>query len=564
VPEPQSNGSYEPNKRTIGELLSVTSPKIIVPTWQRSYSWTTSQVEAFWTDLTSFMKLDRKHEYFLGSIVIVRTEDGSHLLLDGQQRLATSAILLSVIRDFLNRYKRDAAQRVQSRYLADFDDATETTTYKLTLNRYDGDFFRRFIMANRTEEAEVPPTPQIASHMLIAKARQYFETEFSKQYASLEPPAAYQWALVVQRTLTDKMTLIAITSSDEDSASEVFETLNDRGIGLSTPDLLRNLVMRRAKPNQHDEIVNLWDRVVSFQRDQTIKNFIRHFWISKYGDVKSQALYREIKEKIVGDNISSLTFSKQLRDAAELYSNILNASSEDRKCTELLQDIQSLGSGARILYPSVLAALDIASLADQVKILDALISVYVRHSTIGQRENSRLENVLYKATRDFRDSKSSKSFIGALSSAATSDDEFLADFAKASVIESQTQRYILRKLEALLRKTEELDVATASRVHVEHIYPQSPEVAYRRENHSDVLNRIGNLTLLSAKMNRTLQNAPYKDKHDTLKKSELEITKGIEKFAGEPVPLEWTLDMIDNRQVEFAKLALQVWKLPKS
>jgi hypothetical protein len=195
------------------------------------------------------MKLDRKHEYFLGSIVIVRTEDGSHLLLDGQQRLATSAILLSVIRDFLNRYKRDAAQRVQSRYLADFDDATETSTYKLTLNRYDGDFFRRFIMANRTEEAEVPPTPQIASHMLIAKARQYFETEFSKQYASLEPPAAYQWALVVQRTLTDKMTLIAITSSDEDSASEVFETLNDRGIGLSTPDLLRNLVMRRAKPN---------------------------------------------------------------------------------------------------------------------------------------------------------------------------------------------------------------------------------------------------------------------------------------------------------------------------
>lgn len=561
MPEPQSNGSYEPNKRTIGELLSVTSPKIIVPTWQRSYSWTTSQVEAFWTDLTGFMKVGRKHEYFLGSIVIVRTDDGAHLLLDGQQRLATSAILLSVIRDYLNRYKRDAAQRIQSRYLADLDDATETTTYKLTLNRYDGEFFRRYIMANRPDESEPLPVPKIASHILISKARQYFELEFEKQYSSLEPQLAYQWALTVQRTLTDKMTLIAITSSDEDSASEVFETLNDRGIGLSTPDLLRNLVMRRAKPQHHDEIVSLWDRVVSFQRDQTIRNFIRHFWISKYGDVKSQALYREIKDKIVSDNISSLSFSKELRDAAEIYSNILNASSEDQKCAELLQDIQSLGAGARILYPSVLAAIDISSAKDQVKILNTLINTYVRHSTIGQRENSKLENILYKATRDFRQSRNTKDFIQTISSAGTSDEEFKMDFAKASITENQSQRYILRKLEISLRKTEELDVATASRVHVEHIYPQSPEAKYRKENHTDILNRLGNLTLLSAKLNKSIQNSPYKDKHALLMASDLEITKGMQTFLGTDIPEEWTEEFIDLRQSHFAELAVQIWRV---
>jgi uncharacterized protein with ParB-like and HNH nuclease domain len=42
------------------------------------------------------------------------------------------------------------------------------------------------------------------------------------------------------------MSVVAVSSTDEDNAAAVFETLNDRGIGLSTPDLLRNLLLRRA------------------------------------------------------------------------------------------------------------------------------------------------------------------------------------------------------------------------------------------------------------------------------------------------------------------------------
>ena len=41
-------------RQTVGGLLSTTSPRIEVPDWQRSYSWTTEQVEAFWQDLTDF------------------------------------------------------------------------------------------------------------------------------------------------------------------------------------------------------------------------------------------------------------------------------------------------------------------------------------------------------------------------------------------------------------------------------------------------------------------------------------------------------------------------------
>ncbi len=45
---------YTSDKKTTGELLSMTSPHISVPDYQRSFSWDTTQVEAFWQDLLSF------------------------------------------------------------------------------------------------------------------------------------------------------------------------------------------------------------------------------------------------------------------------------------------------------------------------------------------------------------------------------------------------------------------------------------------------------------------------------------------------------------------------------
>ena len=146
---------YTPDRKSIGQILSMTSPPVIVPDWQRNYSWTTVEVETFWQDLLRFNEqypgsnIDGQ-EYFLGAVVIVDTNN-SHLLLDGQQRVATAAILISVIRDFLARFKVDAATRVSTRYLTDYDDALEDYTYKITLNRYDRDYFKRLILETRNQ-----------------------------------------------------------------------------------------------------------------------------------------------------------------------------------------------------------------------------------------------------------------------------------------------------------------------------------------------------------------------------------------------------------------------------
>jgi len=45
---------YAAEKKPLGELLSMTTPNIVVPMWQRNYSWDTQQVEIFWQDLVAF------------------------------------------------------------------------------------------------------------------------------------------------------------------------------------------------------------------------------------------------------------------------------------------------------------------------------------------------------------------------------------------------------------------------------------------------------------------------------------------------------------------------------
>lgn len=549
---------YKPERMTIGNLLSMTNPAVVVPDWQRNYSWTTSEVETFWQDLMRFSDLypDKNvddQEYFLGAIVIVETSNGN-LLLDGQQRIATSAILLSVIRDFLEKYNKDAALRVSTRYLTDFDDALNDYTYKITLNRYDRDFFKREILENRGP-GYVSPTPIYESHSLIRKSRNFLYNKFQEKFDKIkEPLTAHKWGLRILKVITNHVSVVGVISNDEDNASNVFETLNDRGIGLSTPDLLRNLILRRANSAYIDEILDLWGVILDIEPDAKIQDFFRHFWLSREGDVKARSLYREIKANIIERNEDSLSFSRNLCDSSRIYQDILNATYEGSpRIAKLLGDISDLG--AKVLYPPVLSLLEKSEDAELVeKFLRYLIVTYVRHTLICKKENSQIENLMFSIAKKIR-SELSEDLINEIMIFAPSDEQFKSDFAGVSIPRRDSARYILREIEQYLRTTEELDVAAPERVHVEHIYPQTPSPENRWVQHEGVINRLGNLTLLSAKLNNTIKNGTFLMKQPYYVKSELLLINEIAaKFTA------WSINAIDTRQKHLARNAVEIWK----
>jgi hypothetical protein len=486
--------------------------------------------------------------------VIVNTSEGTFKLLDGQQRLATSAILLSGIRDRVKEFNIDAAKQLQSDYLVSYDHVEGKTIHKLRLNVYDRDFFRQLVLEERGEDYK-EPTPKISSHYQIQKARKKFEQHLVNFVGELPPKEAFMKCMALSRCLLRQMTVISVYSSDEDSAADVFETLNDRGIGLSTPDLLRNLVIRRAGEGQEDIVVELWKDLISFDSDTQIQNFLRHYWVSRHGDVKTQSLYREIKGVIVDKDLESIALSTSLSQSSEIYRQLVDANTSSMELNKLLAEVQDYGSRGRILLPTLIALVEELGADEAVAAANVAHNVFVRHSIIRNLENSPLENAMYEGARDFREEKDIAKFLSRIISVSPNDQNIVDTFATLSIVHNGSRRNLLKRFEMNARGTEELEIAGSARVHVEHVYPQKPLPNNKVPNHDKIINRIGNLTLLSASINKTLQNGAFKDKREMLAKSEIIMTQAIAANS------DWDEARIVDRQAQMAAIAPSLWPI---
>jgi putative uncharacterized protein SCO5329 len=558
---------YTASRKAIGELLSTARTRIEVPEWQRSYSWEKEHFEAFWLDIINFDSLHpqdtiKKEEYFLGAAVLV-TGSEVDLLLDGQQRLATATILLSSLRDALAKYNTKADTRLQAKHIADYDDHTEEVSPALTLNYYDRDYFRSEIQDD-SKSGKMWVQVKYKSHERMRAARKYFDERISEEEAKCGGGNdAYRRILRIKDVLLNHVSLVVIESSDEDNAATVFETLNDRGIGLSTSDLLRNFLLRTVPRSKREEVVSAWGSILETAGESSSKDFLRHFWVSQRGDVKSRRLYREIKDTILAENINPLTFSRQLSRGSHIYQDLVHARDDDEDVQRLLGDIKQLN--ARMLYPALLSgkmivldgtSTDEPELTGFFEFVSALLTIFVRHSVVGKRDASELEGVVYSVAVDLRKNKSFDEAVATLRKASPSSQQFQDDFAKVAFKLNGRARYILRELEHAKRKTQEVAVEIPSRVHVEHIYPKTPLQGREFPNHEDVVYRLGNLTLLGKGINVAIKNSSFEEKRLKYKDSDILMTRELLKWD------TWTESSIDERQRQLAELAVEIWKFP--
>jgi hypothetical protein len=144
----------------IAALLRTES--LTVPFYQRSYSWSTiepksssdstndrQQVVDFWNDLKN--SYESKQSYFLGTVVLATSGENAdntrRLVIDGQQRLATTSILLAAIRDtYQANGEVQYARSTQQEYFGRFDRRAGIDQPQLILNTDDRDFFERKIV----------------------------------------------------------------------------------------------------------------------------------------------------------------------------------------------------------------------------------------------------------------------------------------------------------------------------------------------------------------------------------------------------------------------------------
>jgi Protein of unknown function DUF262/Protein of unknown function (DUF1524) len=549
--------TFLPEKRTLGQLLSNTSPPIRVPDFQRDFSWTGQQVSEFWSDLVSFggaeyaSKLTGK-EYFLGAAVLVN--NGSyHLLLDGQQRLATTTILLAVLRDKMAEYSDKAAQQIQDLYIAFENHLTGEKIFKIQLNVFDRHFFRDYIQAFPRAGS---PAPTKKSHQLISSAYSYFESQIKEGWDNAGGgKKGFEWAGNTTVVLCEHMALVTVVSNNEKSAASIFATLNDRGIGLSTVDLIRSFVLQRAHQTQHEEILKYWDSTLeACGTGIGAETLIRLSWVSQRGDIKTRALYKEVSD-LLDSGVAPIDYSRRLRDDAVFYRRLREGDADDDDQQDDWLAVRILRANAG--YALLLAAHNKLTVDSQKTIAKAVVGLAIRHNVVCDLDRAKFESALYSAAKKVSAGEGLDSALAELRSISPSEERFRESFAtlKFSQSEHGIARYFLGAIESTMSKTEEVIVAGPAKVHVEHIYPQTPVPEKRWADHAVYVNRAGNLTLLDKGLNIGIKNADFETKKEqAYATSQLKITQALLNFAG-----EWSPDCVVQRQTVLLEAAESIW-----
>jgi hypothetical protein len=564
-------GSFNSRTYNFNTLLGRSSfpdlsvKKVVVPPFQRGYSWEKAHVATFWDDILRFHSQSggsgTTNTYFLGPIVIMPTKENV-TLLDGQQRLATTTILLGVIRDIARtdggQAGSDLARDIQRDLLYVEEDSE---SYALTLSELDNNFFKESVQKD-------PPDPgisvQIRSHVLIKQAKGLLVAAVREHIKGQKPADLIKALKRLKSTIAEKIKIVAIEVASEDEAFLIFETLNDRGLRLSVPDLLLNHLMRAAKnAGAREQVRDHWNAVVENIATRYVSTFLRHMWVSTYGDVKAQGLYREIKEKLESEDVDCVSFGKLCSEESEKYVALLDLEKPVLKGAEphVRGVVKSLG--ADMALPVLLSGLKCLDDADFEKLARYVTAIIVRYALIANLNPAALEESLYAAAREIRSRKNSgqtsaKALLAAraiLRNIDPTKKQITEGIAELHLKKSEAQYLVM---EIAKKQQSSAKVFAFDKISIEHIFPEHADKTTwpNMKTLAPYVWHIGNLTPLEPKLNRSIGNSNFKDKIAAYKQSEVRMAQLVAQNHK-----NWDEQQIVSRASKLIPVIDQVWSL---
>jgi Protein of unknown function DUF262/Protein of unknown function (DUF1524) len=515
------------NPKKFGDLLGQFGTPVKVPPFQRGYSWEKTHVSTLCDDIFDFnSSWTAGEQYFLGPIVIIEEND-KIVLLDGQQRLATVTVFFAALRDHaraLATQKGSDFARDTQRELIEPDDR-----WSLVLNETDESFFRDAIQSDPPKTV----TATLRSHVLIKQAYDLIRARIAKQLVGLKADEVVKRMKSLKQTLAVNAVVVAITVASEDDAFKIFETLNDRGLRLTVPDLLLNHLTRSAEPKDRPTIREKWTYMLEKMGKRDIDRFLRHMWISKFGDVKSRGLYREIKGFITDQKLGPLDFAELCADECDSYVALVDVDDSLGNAGQYVEaTVDYLDVPAAL--PLLLSGVRCLDAGDVERLAKTVVALLVRYLAADLNQAT-LEETLYKTAREVRQAharkeSSAKTYHTAktiLSGIDALDEQIKISIQKLILNRKQAQFIVTTLANQLQSATKEVAINQGT---IEHIFPQKPTNADwpNLDELAPYTWHIGNLTILGAKPNQKAANASFADKRTThYPKSEIRMTKEV-------------------------------------
>ena len=538
-----------------------------IPAYQRPYAWTREQASELLTDLLSFLgdgseSITDANPYFLGSIVLIKSEDAPEAdVVDGQQRLTTLTILLAILRSLLSQ---ESALEV-TKFIYQKGNKFEGTDdrYRLKLRKRDEDFFRKHIQDGKSLDAllELDISQLTDSQRNIQINARYFLEE-------LQQLAEQRLEQFVHYLMT-RCFLVVVSTPDLDSAYRIFSILNARGLDLSLTDLLKaEIIGAIVHPSQQEKYTKIWEEEEEDLGRDTFQELFAHIrMISRKAKLRETALSefrnhikpQEEPRQFIDGVLKPYSDALEIIKAANYQSND-KAANEVNSLLRWLNKIDNFDwIPPAILYfsqnhhnPTHLKRFfaDLERLAAGLLILRADINE--RISRYGK---------LLAAIEGGTD-------LYALDSPL----QLTSDESNQIINTLDGDLYLLKRIRlyVLLRLDSDLSKGVASYdypvITVEHVLPQNPSAGSEwlkwfpnEKNHLQYVHRISNLALLSRKKNSEAQN------YDFNKKKEKYFSReSVAAFALTSQVLHestWTPAVVDQRQSDSLQSLKKIWRL---
>lgn len=567
-------------KKVIREIFNMW---YCIPDYQRAYVWDTDQVRDLLDDTISAYRENKEAQYFLGSMVLKINEKfennvsyTEYELLDGQQRITTVFLILACMRDMLTDYPQYQNSLAGFVYQAEDAILQQPERMRIIFNiRSD---VRDFV------NEHIKPLHGTCDSALLKEKMQAKDVNISIRNMANAMLVAHEFLEENKSDIIgylsyflNKVLMIYVATEELQDAFQLFTVLNNRGVKLSSSDILKAENLKELSAADRTSWATRWEEMETYFGEDFDK-FLSHIRTILVKKKQTTTLLKEFDEFVYSNQEYDRTQKKYVprtpilrrgRDTFELLYSYYHTYQEvfdtdhsvvtgDYEITNYLK-LMETGFGADYWIAPVLDYYRKYRRRGFVAFLKALDRKLSADWITAATPTVRMENV-NAILREIEASQDSAALLQSKTFTINKSD--FERVINGDIYGRSFAKYLLLKLDLIYRgsSTPMIPQAIAS---IEHILPRNPSADsqwvkdFSAAEREEWTNKLGNLVLISRRKNTSQGNRDYVEKKEKYFEKNIEMfPNSIRIYQNYP---EWKLSDLKKNHSDVVTELLNVY-----